>query len=810
MLKNYLLIAIRVLRNNTLFSVINIAGLTVGLAASIIIYLWVYDELSYDRFHENADRIFRVERDMTMEDSRLQVPITSAPVGPQLKDDYPAVEGFVRLSYDRLMVEDAERNQYNERVLYADDSFFSIFSFRLIEGDAGNCLTEPFTIAISRSYALKYFGRIPGHGSTLNVNHSGKIRPYRVTAIFEDFPHNSHIQADLIASFNSLYDLRHEAMMKSWMASNLYTYVLVTENTDVPGLENSIQEMVDIYLGPEFKDFLDFDDARDFLRLNLRPLTGIYLDADRVWEIETPGSRTSVMVFSLVSLLLLIIAGINYMNLSTARASRRALEVGVRKVSGASRPQLVGQFLGESALFSFIALLLAIILIELSLPWFSQFTGKSMTLSMVFAGRNYLIIGAAWLALAFFAGAYPALFLSSYNPSHVLKGRKGNEGNRAFRRGLVAGQFAVSIGLIVCAASVFRQLEYINAKDLGYNRFGLINISIENRSVFNSWESVRDDLLAIPEVIDVTRSMVIPTDMRYMDNPHILRDDPDTYFPIVNRADDRFLDVFGMRILAGSNFSPSMITDTAFHYVINDAARRMFGFKTSADAIGHEVGLLAGRDGETRDWGQIVGVVEDFHYQPLTELIKPMVISSSLLGHGNITLRVDENNMARANNLIREVWNSHFPGQVYASTFVSQSFDRLHFTESRLQLVLLIFTFLSVFVACLGLLGLSAFSAEQRFKEIGVRKAFGADSFQIIRLISSEFIRLVLISCLIALPAAYFILREWLNNFPYRRDIELWVFAAAVLAGLVTAMITVFIQTWKASNANPVETLKYE
>jgi putative ABC transport system permease protein len=810
MLKNYLLIAIRVLKKNTLFSVINIAGLTVGLAASIIIYLWVYDELSYDRFHENAGRIFRVERDMTMEDGRLQVPITSAPVGPRLMEDYPAVEGFVRLSYDRLMVEDAERNQYNERFLYADDSFFSIFSFNLIEGDAGNCLTEPFTVAISRSYAQKYFGRIPEPGSILNVNHGGNITPYRVTAIFEDFPHNSHIQADLIGSFASLYDLRHPAMMKSFMASNLYTYILLAENTDATSLEQSIQEMVDLYFGPEFKGFIDFDDARDFLRLELKPLTGVYLNSDRVWEIETPGSRTSVMVFSLVSLLLLVIAGINYMNLSTARASRRSLEVGVRKVSGASRSQLVGQFLGESALFSLIALVLAIILIELSLPWFSQFTGKSMTLSMVFAGRNFLIIGSAWLALAFFAGAYPALFLSSYNPSHVLKGRKGDEGNRAFRRGLVAGQFAVSIGLIVCAVSVFRQLQYINEKDLGYNRFGLINISIENRSIFNSWEAVRDDLLAIPEVIDVTRSMVIPTDMRYMDNPHVLRDDPDTYFPIVNRADDRYLDVFRMRILAGSNFSPSMITDTAYHYIINDAARRQFGFTTPADAIGREIGLLAGRDGETRDWGQIVGVVEDFHYQPLTELINPMVISSSLTGHGNITLRVDENNMAMANNLISEVWNNHFPGQIYVSTFVSQSFDRLHFTERRLQVILLIFTFLSVFVACLGLLGLSAFSAEQRFKEIGVRKAFGAGSFQIIRLISAEFIRLVLISCLIALPVAYYILRGWLNNFPYRRDIELWVFAAAVLTGLVTAMITVFIQTWKASNANPVDILKYE
>lgn len=810
MLKNYLLIALRVLKKNTLFSAINIAGLSIGLAASIIIYLWVYDELSYDRFHENADRIFRIERDMTMEDSRMQVAITSAPVGPQIKDDYPAVEGFVRLAHDRVMVEDAARNQYNERFFYADDSFFTIFSFRLIEGNAGDCLVEPFTVAISRSYANKYFGEIPEPGSILNVNYSGDVRPYRVTAIFEDFPHNSHIQADLIASFSTLYDIRHEMMMNSWMASNLYTYILLAENADAPALEGDIQVMVDDYFGPEFKAFLDFDNPRDFLRLTLRPVTDIHLNADRVWELESPGSKTSVMVFSLVSLLLLVIAGINFMNLSTARASRRALEVGVRKVSGATKSQLVRQFLGESALFSFLSLVLAVIMIELLLPWFSQFTGKSMTLKMVFADWNPVIISAAWLALAFFAGAYPAFFLSSYKPSHVLKGKKGAEGSQFFRRVLVTGQFAVSIGLIICAISVYRQLQYINNKDLGFDRFGLINIRVENRSVFNSWEALKDELAAIPEVTDVSRSMVIPTDMRYMDNPHVLRDDPETYFPIVNRADDRYLGVFGMRLLAGSNFSPAMVGDTAHHYIINDAARRMFGFETPSDAVGHPVGLLAGQDGETRDWGQITGVVDDFHFQPLTEVIKPMVISSSLIGHSNITLKVDRNDMARANRLIGDVWNSHFPGQTYVSAFVSQNFDRLHLTESRLQVILLVFTFLSVFVASLGLLGLSAFSAEQRFREIGVRKAFGASSYQIITLISSEFARMVLISCLIALPVAWFVLREWLNNFPYRRDIEIWVFAAAALMGLVTALATVLIQTWKASNINPVETLKYE
>ena len=811
MIRNYLLIALRVLKKNTLFSAINITGLSIGLAASIIIYLWVYDELSFDGFHENAERIYRVERDMQIEKERMHVPITSPPVGPKMLDNYPQVEAFVRISHDNIQVEDENREFHNERLFYADSSFFDVFSFRLVDGDS-DCLNEPFTIAISESYARKYFGGTPQPGSVLNISYRGSIQQFtfRVTAVFEDFPHNSHLQADLIASFTSLYSLRHEQMMTSWMASNLYTYILLAPGTDIELFEQTIQELVDDYFVPEFRDFIDFDDPREFLRLELMGLTDIHLHANRIWELESPGSRTSVLVFSLVSLLLLVIAGINFMNLSTARASRRAMEVGVRKVAGASKSQLVRQFLGESAIFSFLALVLAIIMIELALPWFSQFTGKSMSLTMIAAGWNPLIIAVAWLALALFAGAYPAFFLSSYNPSRVLKGQKGAEGSRFFRRALVVGQFAVSIGLIICSLSVYRQLQYINSRDLGYNRFGLINIPVENRSVFDSWDALRDGFLSLPEVKDVTRSMVIPTDNRYTDNPHVLRDDPETWFPIVNMADDRYLDVFEMRLLAGSGFTPSMVGDTAYYYIINDAARRMFGFSSPADALGHEIGLLSGREGQTSNWGQVTGVVKDFHFQPLTEVIKPMVISSSLIWHNNITLRVDQENMALANLLIGNVWNSHFPAQVYNSSFVSQNFDRLHLTERRLQVILLMFTFLSIFVACLGLLGLSAFSVEQRIKEIGIRKAMGANVLQVITLVTAEFARLVFLACLIGMPLAYFILREWLNNFPYRRDIEVWVFVAAAAIGLVTAIATVVLQTWRAGRVNPVETLKYE
>ena len=776
MLKNYLSIAFRVLRKNSLFSTINILGLAIGLAASIIIYLWVYDELSYDKFHKNSHRIYRVERDMNIDGNRIYVPITSPPLGPQMQNDYPSVENFVRYAYEDVMVEDAYKTQTKERLFYADSSFFKVFSFPLIKGEAGECLKNPFTLAISETYAHKYFGEIPELGSIINIGYSGQIKPYTITAIYKDFPHNSHLQADLIGSFESLYSIRHEQMMTSWMASNHFTYILLQENTDIKQFEDRTQEMVDKYFGPDFKQFFNIENPREALKIKLFPIEKIHLSSDRVWEIEPPGSKASVRVFSLVSILLLAIAGINFMNLSTARASRRALEVGVRKASGATNSQLVRQFLGESFLFSFFALVGALLLIELALPYFTAFTGKSIATNYILKGWNLPIIVLAWFTTALFAGAYPAFFLSSYKPVDVLKGKKGANGSQLFRKALVVGQFTISIGLIICAILVFRQLQYINSKDLGYNRHGLIDITFENRSNFKSYSAFKEDLLRIPEVKSVTRSMIIPTSNRYMDNPHVIQNNPEIFFPIINRVDEDFLPTIGINLLAGENFSNDMIRDTSMYYIINDAARRMFGFESPFDALGQFVGLITGSEGETRNLGRIIGVCEDFHFQPLTETIKPMVISTSQIAHNHITIRVDESEISKANKHIGEVWNSHFPNQIFASSFVSQNFENSHLTERRLQVILLVFTFLSIFVACLGLLGLSAFSVEQRVKEIGIRKTLGAEIHQIVTLISSEFSRLVIISCLIAIPVAFFILREWLNNFPYRRDIEVWVF----------------------------------
>ncbi len=810
MLKNYILIALRVLKKNPLFSIINILGLAIGLAASIIIYFWVFDELSYDKFHSNAQHIYRVERNMNFDETRMRVPITSPPMGPQMLDDYPAIESFVRIANDNVLVENKSNVQTSEKLFYADSSFFNVFSFEVIKGNPNDCLKSPYKLALSESYALKYFGEIPELGSVLDVNYNGGIRPYTITAIFKDFPHNSHLQMDLIGSFESLYNVRHEMMMNSWMASHLYTYILIDENVNNKELEDRLQEMVDKYFGPGFRQFFDIDNPREALKIELKPLLDIHLNSERVWELESPGSKTSVLVFSLVSILLIVIAGINFTNLSTARASRRAMEVGVRKASGASKFQLVRQFLGESMLFSLIALVCAILIVELTLPYFSAFTGKSITIAYILKGWNLPLILAAWFITAMFAGMYPAFFLSSYKPVDVLKGKKSANGSQFFRKALVVGQFAISIGLIICAVSVFRQLHYINSKDVGYNRFGLINIPIENRENFNSYNAFREDLLKIPEVKNVTRSMVIPTSSGYTDNPHAILGNPENFFPIVNRTDENFLSTFEIELLAGNDFTPEMIADSSTYYIINDAARRMFGFDSSFDALGQFVGLLAGEQGELKYLGEIIGVCNDFHFQPLTEKIKPMVISSWHVSHNNITIKVDEQNMAKANSSIGEVWSKHFPNQLFVSDFVSQRFNNMHLTERRLQVILLIFTFLSIFVACLGLFGLSAFSVEQRTKEIGVRKTLGAEMYQILVLIVSEFSQLVIISCLIAMPIAYFILREWLNNFPYRQDIEVWVFVAAALIGWLTAILTVLFQTYKAARINPVETLKYE
>ncbi|MFW6224068.1 MAG: FtsX-like permease family protein, partial [Bacteroidota bacterium] len=798
----------RTLKKSPLFTFINIMGLSIGLAASLLIYIWVYDEVSYDKFHENSERIYRVERDMFIDGRQLQVPITSVPVAPGMMQDYPQVIDFTRIAVEEVMIEDQRMMQNTERIFYADTSIFSMFSFDVLMGDAENCLKEPYTIALSETAAEKYLGDTPSPGSVINININQQQHPFRVTAIYQDMPSNSHLQSDFIASFITLNSLRHETMMTSWMASFLYSYVLLEKGTDADKLEVGLQDLVDKYFAEEFSRVSNIDDPKEIMTIKIKPLTSIHLSGNRTWEIDNPGSKTSVMVFSFAALLLLVIAGINFMNLSTARATRRAREVGIRKVSGATKEQLVVQFLAEALLFSFTALLLALLIVETALPQFNALSGKEMSITVLLAGWNLPLILLAWMITSLLAAVYPAFFLSAYQPVEVLKGQPGARGGQFFRKLLVTGQFIISVGLIISSITAYRQLQYISNKDLGYNREGLINIPIEDRRTFENYDAFRNELLAIPHIESITRSMIVPTTSNYTDNPFRIRDREEIFFAVINYADAQYIPTFEIDLLAGENFQNKMVRDSLDYFIINEAASGMFGFANPDDAIGKQIGRLEDMEGNVYNWGRIVGVCNDFHFQSLTENIQPMIIFATNEGHNHISLRVNKEFTDQTHEQIKQVWHQFYPDKLYGGFFISENFDLQHMTEHRLQTILLIFTVLSVFVACLGLWGLSAFSVEKRIKEIGIRKTLGAQSFQIIHLIASEFSKLIIIAGLISLPFAWMVMNDWLNNFPYRRELELWVFALGILLAWIIAMITIWINAWKSTRINPVDTLQ--
>ncbi len=798
----------RTLKKSPLFTFINIMGLSIGLAASLLIYIWVYDEVSYDKFHENSERIYRVERDMFIDGRQLQVPITSVPVAPGMMQDYPQVTDFTRIAVEEVMIEDQRMMQNTERIFYADTSIFSMFSFDVLMGDAENCLKEPYTIALSETAAEKYLGDTPSPGSVINININQQQHPFRVTAIYQDMPSNSHLQSDFIASFITLNSLRHETMMTSWMASFLYSYVLLEKGTDADKFEVGLQDLVDKYFAEEFSRVLNIDDPKEIMTIKIKPLTSIHLSGNRTWEIDNPGSKTSVMVFSFAALLLLVIAGINFMNLSTARATRRAREVGIRKVSGATKEQLVVQFLAEALLFSFTALLLALLIVETALPQFNALSGKEMSITVLLAGWNLPLILLAWMVTSLLSAVYPAFFLSAYQPVEVLKGQPGARGGQFFRKLLVTGQFIISVGLIISSITAYRQLQYISNKDLGYNREGLINIPIEDRRTFENYDAFRNELLAIPHIESITRSMIVPTTSNYTDNPFRIRDREEIFFAVINYADAQYIPTFEIDLLAGENFQNKMVRDSLDYFIINEAASGMFGFANPDDAIGKQIGRLEDMEGNVYNWGSIVGVCNDFHFQSLTENIQPMIIFATNEGHNHISLKVNKEYADQTNEQIKQVWHQFYPDKLYGGFFISENFDLQHMTEHRLQTILLIFTVLSVFVACLGLWGLSAFSVEKRIKEIGIRKTLGAQSFQIIHLIASEFSKLIIIAGLISLPFAWMVMNDWLNNFPYRRGLELWVFALGILLAWIIAMITIWINAWKSTRINPVDTLQ--
>ena len=807
MLLNYLKIALRNLYRSRLYSAINILGLAIGLAVCLMIFLWVRGELNYDRFHAKADRIYRVERKVDFRDIHGQAPITSGTYGPTLVRDYPEVEGSVRIETEELAIKDHRSIFCRQAMIFSESALFSIFDFKLEEGDPETALTQPKSIVLTREMAGRYLGDNADEilGRTLTVDWNGTVVDFQVTGILEEVPPNSHIHFDVAASLATYPD----EFLSQWFNNSIYTYVTLEEGADPAELEAKLPGFLNKYMAPQFAAFVGPEaDITEVFQIKMKPLLDIHLYPSEQFELEPSGSMSSVLIFSAIAALILVIACINFMSLSTARANKRAREVGMRKTIGALKLQLWGQFLGESVLLSFIALALAVFLIFLALPAFNSLSGKYLHVSALFSlGNVFLLLGIA-LVTGILAGMYPAFYLTAFEPVKVLKGSAlTGTGKSVFRRAMAVLQFAISITLVIGTLVIFKQLDYLQDKPLGFDKENMVILSTESETVRQGLGVFRDTLKANPRIVSVSGSSNIPGSRTFSDTV-FKRDDSDDIFSLTFiRSEHEFIDTYGFQLIKGRRFSREFGTDLDSAAVLNKAAVRELGY-TIEEVIDRKL-LMAVSESEFTEFS-VIGVVDDFHFKSLHRTIEPMILMVGPDRTRVISVRALPGDMRETLAFIEEKWAEIFPGEEFNYSFLDQRIALLYASEGRMRDIFLIFSGLSIFVACLGLFGLAAFTAEERTKEIGVRKVLGASSANILLLLSREFTKWVIAANLIAWPVAYFVMNRWLQNFAYRTSPGIWPFLLSAVLALAIALLTVSAQSIRAALADPIDSLRYE
>jgi putative ABC transport system permease protein len=806
MFRNYLKIALRNFARNKLYTFINIAGLAIGIAACAMIYFWVQDELSYDRFHRNAERIYRVERRWDFREMHGQGPLASGPWGPALVRDYPEIEGYVRLESLELSIKDHRNTFRKQRLLAADNSIFDIFDFRLENGDASRALVQPYTVVLTTVMAYKYFGTEDAIGKFLAIDWMGHPVDFEVTGILEKVPANSHIHFDMLVSLSSYPD----DVLNQWFGNLHYTYVLLSKEASVSELEDKFPAFLKKYVAAEFLAYFGPDiDVTDVFQVKLKPLLDIHLYPSKEWEIEPQGKMISVYLFSVVAFLILIVAGINFMNLSTARAARRAKEVGLRKTIGANKRQLQVQFIGESLLLAFAALLLAFGLIDVAVPVFNSISGKAVSINLIFQFQNWLILIGIGLISGFLAGLYPAFYLSAFEPVTVLKGSLlSGAGKSAFRRAMAVIQFAISIAIIIGTLTVYRQMVYMQNKSLGFDKENIITIPVENNRVRGKMDAFRNALLGDPRIKSVSGSSNIPGSKMLYDTNFRRVDNGETYNLLFINTDYDFIDTYKLDVIRGRQFSKDFGMDAQGAFILNEKAVNTLGYQAE-EVIGKKLEMTVG-NGEALI-GEVIGVINNFHIQSLHLKIQPLLfLLASADDINKMSVRIAPGDVPGAINYIKQKWEATFSGEVFEYDFLDSRLDQLYDAEKRAGDIFFLFSILSIFIACLGLWGLAAYTAEERTKEIGVRKVLGASAPGIVLLLSNEFTKWVLIANCIAWPLAWFVMNRWLQDFAYRIDVGIWIFLLAGALALVIAQLTVIYQSIKAAIANPVDSLRYE
>ncbi len=809
MLKNYFKTAFRNLYKHKGYFFINVIGLAIGLTSFIFISLYVIHELSFDRFHDNHERIYRLKVKGQMSGQELDQAITAAPMAAALKKDFPEVENVVRLNRSGAWKMRYKEKIFNEDgLLFADSSFFDIFSFKLLKGDKDKALVHPRSIVMTESFARKYFGDEDPMGKLINVERDTVF--YKVTGIMEDVPANSHIHFDMMASINTL----RSASRQNWVSHNFYTYIRLKEGTDPEAFEKKMQTLITTYVGPQIKQILgftleDFKNMGNFFGYHMQALGDIHLYSSLQYEIGPNGNIAYVRIFSIIAILILFIAIINFVNLATAKSSARSKEVGIRKTIGASKTSLINQFLGESLLLTFISMLVAIFLVNILTPNFYHLLGIELayTLFNNYIGIPLLVI--LMIVVGTLAGIYPSFVLASFKPIFVLKGNASKGAKSGlFRSILVVSQFLISISIIIGTMVVYKQLSFMQNKDLGFDKEDLLVIR-RSDALRTQLPSFKAELLKKSNIKSVGNAIAIPGKKSYNNTAFFKEDDPNknTYLLWQNRVSMDYPETMGFKLKLGRLFDRKFGTDSSA-VIINEAAVKVLGY-TDDNILSKKLSYPTGNNTFTSL--PIVGVVKDFHFESLHKKVDPVVFTvMSGNREGYFCVRIKGGNLKETVDYIEKLWYTYSNDMPFNYFFFKEDYNNLYKSETKTGNILSIFSILAIVIASLGLVGLITYTTAVKTKEIGIRKVHGASVGTIVRLLSSEVIKLVLISSIIAWPLAYFGIDYWLNSFAHRTSIGIEVYMAGTLITLVIGWAAISYQTIKVALSNPVDALRYE
>lgn len=811
MIKNYLKVALRNLWKSRGFTAINITGLAVGLCGCLLIVLYVRDELSYDKHYTYADRIYRLDADIYFNNTLFNSATSPKPMAPRLVKDYPQVVQMTRISYFNsptdIMIKKGNSWVQDHHLAFADSTFFKVFTLPMIAGDPNTALDEPHSIVIDESAARRYFNSTDVVGKTLELEDRTICK---ITGVMRDMPRQSSFHFSFIRPLHDSWSGDDQ----QWINNSAQSYILVRPGTDRGSLQKDVDATTDNYVSRALEAQLHITtqgmkQQGGHIRYHLMPLTDIHLHSNKSYEFEANGNSSYIYVFSFIAVLILIIACVNFMNLSTARSANRAKEVGIRKVAGSTRENLIFQFLTESMLLTFLSMLLALGFAVLVLPMFNTLSGKELHTTILFSPRFIALLAALVIIVGCLAGSYPAFYLSSFQPIKVLKGATSTGfKNSWLRSSLVVFQFFISIALIVGTLVIYRQLNYIRNREIGFDRDQVLVIH-NTGSIGDGINTFRNELQQLSGVAGATLASDLPTQGSGYNQTGWSRTasiDAKSVVVVTDlEIDENYVPTLGMKVQKGRNFDPKHFGTDSLGVLVNEATVRLLGWK---DPLTENLYNNFDNDGKPRPY-HVVGVLRNFNYNSMHEKVGPVVLRLADRRQ-TMAVRLTPGDMYAKVGQIESKWKALFPGMPFSYTFMDNDFDKLYHAEARTGSVFITFAVFAILIACLGLFGLVTYAAEQRTREIGIRKVLGASTSGLMSLLSKDFLKLVLIASLIAFPVAWWAMNKWLESFAYRTGISWWIFLAAGLMAIGIALVTVSIQTLRAAVANPVKNLRSE